>query len=315
MPELASALFEATAAGLRAEPKRLPSVWLYDERGSQLYEQITRLPSYYLPLREREILAAHAPHIAGRTRARTLVELGPGAATNTRLLLDGLAAAGGPLERFVLVDISEQALQASARAIAADYPGVVVDAIAGDFLQELGTLWGDEPRLIAFLGSTIGNLEPEERVRFLTRVASVLGPHDAFLVGLDLVTDVARLQAAYDDPGGVTEAFVRNALTVANAELRATFDQRRFVYAARWDRELQWMDIGLRASEAHTVSVRELDLEVSFDHGEPLRVEISAKFSRKGFERESDRAGLRIESWWADLGGDFAVALLTRTTD
>ena len=314
MPELADALFEATAAGLRAEPKRLPSVWLYDEHGSRLYEQVTRLPSYYLPRREREILQARAAQIAGRTRARTLVELGPGAATNTRLLLDALASVG-TLERFVPVDISEQALQASARSIAAAYPGVVVEAIAGDFLQELGTLEGDEPRLIAFLGSTIGNLDPREREQFLTRLASVLGAHGAFLVGLDLVTDVARLQAAYDDPGGVTEAFVRNVLTAVNAELSATFDQRRFVYAARWDRELEWMDIGLRASEAHIVSIRELDLEVPFDQGEPLRVEISAKFNREGFERESDRAGLRIESWWTDLGGDFAVALVTRRTD
>ncbi|MFL6037851.1 MAG: L-histidine N(alpha)-methyltransferase [Gaiellaceae bacterium] len=314
MPELADALFEATAAGLRAEPKRLPSVWLYDEHGSQLYEQITRLPSYYLPRREHEILQTRAAQIARRTRARTLVELGPGAATNTRLLLDALASVGA-LERFVPVDISEQALQASARSIAAAYPGVVVEAIAGDFLQELGTLEGDEPRLIAFLGSTIGNLDPGERERFLTRLASALGAHDAFLVGLDLVTDVARLEAAYDDPGGVTEAFVRNALTAVNAELGATFDQRRFVYAARWDREREWMDIGLRASEAHTVSIRELDLEVPFDQGEPLRVEISAKFSREGFECESDRAGLRIESWWTDLGGDFAVALVARRTD
>jgi len=314
MPEVATALFEATAAGLRAEPKRLPSVWLYHGRGSQLYEQITELPSYYLPRREREILQGRASAIAERTRARTLVELGPGAAKNTRQLLDALAAVG-TLERFVPVDVSEQALHASARSIAEAYPGVVVDAIAGDFQQELDTLAGDEPRLIAFLGSTIGNLDPDEREMFLAQIASVLGASDAFLVSVDLVKDVARLQAAYDDPGGVTEAFVRNALTAVNAELGATFDQRRFVYAARWDPERERMDIGLRAGEAQTVSIPGLDLEVPFDEGELLRVEVSAKFRREPLERETDRAGLRIESWWADPAGDFALVLVTHKTD
>ena len=143
----------------------------------------------------------------------------------------------------------------------------------------------------------------------------MLGASDAFLVSVDLVKDAARLQAAYDDPGGVTEAFVRNALTAVNAELGATFDQRRFVYAAHWDPEQERMDIGLRAGEAQTVSIRGLDLEVPFDEGELLRVEVSAKFRRELLERETDRAGLRIESWWADLAGDFAVALVTHKTD
>jgi L-histidine Nalpha-methyltransferase len=305
MPNAATepALNEATRRGLQAEPKRLPTVWLYDERGSRLYEEITRLPEYYLPRREREILRARAAEIAARTQARTLVELGAGSAKNTRLLLEALE-----IERFVPVDVSEEVLRASAEAIAAAYPRISVEPLVGDFERDLDALPGDGRRLVALLGSTIGNLSPEQRARLL----ETLGDDDAFLVGLDLVKEVARLEAAYDDSRGVTEAFVRNALTAANRELDATFDQRRFAYEARWDPQYEWMDIGFRARQAHTVSIPRLELDVTFAEGEPLRVEISSKFRRPGFEHEAGRAGLRVDSWWTDRAGDFAVALVTR---
>ena len=305
------ALHHATVRSLQAEVKQLPTVWLYDEAGSQLYEQITQLPEYYLPRREGEILRARARAIAGRTQARTLVELGSGTASNTRLLLDALENAG-TLERFVPLDVSEQTLRASAQAIAAAYPGVSVHAIVGDFERHLGALPGAGRRLIAFLGSTIGNLYPEQRGKFLGTLASVLAPDDAFLVGVDLVKDAARLEAAYNDSRGVTEAFVRNALTDVNRELDATFDQRRFAYDARWDPGQAWMDIGLRARQAHTVSIEQLELEVAFEESEPLRIEVSSKFRRNQVELEAARAGLRIESWWTDAAGDFAVALCQR---
>jgi len=304
MPSTATepALYDATRRALEADPKQLPTVWLYDERGSRLYEEITRLPEYYLPRREREILRARAPEIARRTQARTLVELGAGGARNTRLLLDAL-----DVERFVPLDVSEEALRVSAEAIAAAYPRISVEPLVGDFERDLDALPGSR-RLVALLGSTIGNLHPEQRARLL----STIGDEDAFLVGLDLVKDVARLEAAYDDPGGVTEAFVRNALTAANRELGATFDQSRFAYEARWEPKHEWMDIGFRAWRAHTVSIPRLALDVDFEEGEPLRVEISAKFRRERFEPEVARAGLQIESWWTDRTGDFAVALLTK---
>ena len=180
---------------------------------------------------------------------------------------------------------------------------IAVEPLVGDFERDLGELPGRAPRLVALLGSTIGNLYPKQRRKLL----ATLGEGDAFLVGLDLVKDVARLEAAYDN--AVTEAFVRNALIAANRELGATFDQRRFAYEARWDPEREWMDIGFRARRAHTVSIPRLELDVTFEDGEPLRVEISAKFRRERFARE---AGLRIDSWWTDSEGDFAVALLTR---
>jgi len=208
--------------------------------------------------------------------------------------------------------VSEQTLRASAQAIAAAYPGVFVHAIVGDFERHLGALPGAGRRLIAFLGSTIGNLYPEQRGKFLGTLASVLAPDDAFLVGVDLVKDAARLEAAYNDSRGVTEAFVRNALTDVNRELDATFDQRRFAYDARWDPGQAWMDIGLRARQAHTVSIEQLELEVAFEESEPLRIEVSSKFRRNQVELEAARAGLRIESWWTDAAGDFAVALCQR---
>jgi L-histidine N-alpha-methyltransferase len=304
-----SALYEATRRGLGAEVKQLPSVWLYDERGSRLYETITRLPEYYLPRREGEILRGWAPRIARRTQARTLVELGAGAANNTRLLLEALDSAG-TLERFIALDISEETLRASAQSIAAAYPRLDVHAIVGDFERDLGALTEGERRLIAFLGSTIGNLYPGQRRGFFETLASLLRRDDAFLVGVDLVKDAEQLAAAYNDNRGATEAFVRNALTAVNGELDANFDQRRFAYEARWDPEHEWMDIGVRARHAHTVSIQRLELDVAVEEDELLRIEISSKFRREGFELEAARAGLRPGSWRTDAAGGFAVALL-----
>jgi L-histidine Nalpha-methyltransferase len=311
--EIRPVLYEETLRSLRAEVKALPAVWLYDARGSRLYAEITRLPEYYLPRRESEILRARAGEIAARTQARTLVELGAGSAKNILLLLDALDTVG-TLERFIPLDVSEETLRASAQAIAAAYPRVSVHAIVGDFERELDTLPGSDRRLIAFLGSTIGNLSPEQRTRFLANLADALAQDDAFLLGTDLVKDAARLEAAYNDSEGLTEAFVRNALTAVNRELDATFDQRRFVYEARWDAEHEWMDIGFRARQAHTVSIHGLELDVAFEVGEPLRVEISSKFRRGQLELEAGQAGLSIESWWTDRAGDFAVALVLRDT-
>jgi L-histidine Nalpha-methyltransferase len=308
MPETSIAarpyIHDATRRSVEAIPKELPPVWLYDERGSLLYEEITRLPDYYLPRREAEILRARAGLIGELTQARTLIELGSGSGRNTRLLLEAL-----PLERFVPFDVSERMLRTSADAIAAAYPGISVEPIAGDFQRDLAALPHEGPRLVAFLGSTIGNLYPEQRVELLATLADELDEEDALLAGIDLVKDPARLEAAYHDPTGVTEAFVRNALTAVNRELGATFDQRGFSYEPRWDREHEWMDIGLSAREAHAVSVGQLELELRFEKGERLRVEVSSKFRRERFEAELEHAGLSVRGWWTDAEGDFAVAL------
>lgn len=301
-------LYEETRRGLAAEPKEIPAVWLYDDRGSQLYEQITRLPAYYLPQREAEILAGQAEHIARRSGAHTLVELGAGGARNTRFLLDALGDAG-TIERFVPLDVSDGALRTSVEAIEDAYPEVAVVPIVGDFERNLESLPGRGPRLVAFLGSTVGNLNPDRRATLFGTLADELVEDDWLLLGVDLVKEVGRIEAAYDDHTGVTEAFVRNALTAVNRELDARFEQRRFLYEPRWDPVARWMDIGVRALAAHSVSVRGLDLEVVFEKDERLRIEISAKFRRGQLEGELRRAGFRIESWSTDPAGDFAVVL------
>ncbi|MFL6067501.1 MAG: L-histidine N(alpha)-methyltransferase [Gaiellaceae bacterium] len=302
-------LREATLEGLQQKPKELPTVWLYDKRGSQLYEEVTRLSEYYPPRREREILRDRSPEIAALTHARTLVELGAGNASRTRLLLDALAST---LERFVPLDVSEEFLRSTAEAVAAEYPRLAVDPFVGDFERDLHSLPAGGPRLIALLGSTIGNFYPAQRRRFLGAVAGALEEEDAFLVGLDLVKDVPRLEAAYNDECGVTETFVRNALAAVNRELDATFDQHSLGYSARWDPEHEWMDIGFRARHAHRVSIRALDLELAFAENEQLRVEVSSKFRRERFELEAREAALAVDGWWTDEAGDFALALMTR---
>lgn len=298
-------LYEATLRGLTSVQKELPAVWLYDERGSRLYEKITRLPDYYLPRREAEILRSRSNLIAERTNAKTLIELGAGSAPNTRILLDAL---NGTLERYVAWDLSEQALLASADAIATEYPSLSVERVLGDFERDLGALPGETPRLVAFLGSTIGNLYPAARAAFLSELALKLGA-DGLLVGVDLVKDERRLEAAYRDPSGVTEAFIRNALRAANRELDASFEQKRFGYDPLWDADNAWMDVGLRARESHSVSVRRLGLELEFAEGERIRTEISSKFRRDTFELELETAGLSPESFWTDEAGDFALVL------
>ena len=303
-----STLHDATFWSLRGRPRELPAVWLYDHRGSQLFDEITRLPEYYLTRAEREILVRQADEIAALTEARTLVELGSGTSEKTRLLLDALEAAG-TLEQFVPLDVSEEVLRASVEGIAARYRNLGVHALVADFERHLTALPQGPSRLIAFLGSTIGNLDPERRSRLLQAVAATLAPGDRFLLGVDLVKEPARLEAAYNDSRGVTETFVRNGLAVVNRELGADFDQERLEFVSRWDAEHEWMDIGFRAIEAHAVSIPGLEVELPLQRDEALRFEISAKFRRKGIERELASAGLSLDAWWTDPNGDFALLL------
>lgn len=306
-------LNDATFWSLRQQPPELPAVWLYDERGSLLFDEITRLPEYYPTRSERRILVARADEIAARTEAQTLVELGSGTSEKTRLLLDALDRAG-TLDRFVPLDVSEAVLRTSAHAIADRYR-IGVHAIVGDFERHLAALPDGANRLIAFLGSTIGNLYPERRARLLAVVASILEPDDAFLLGVDLVKDPARIEAAYNDTRGVTESFVRNGLDVVTRELGADFDHDLLEFVARWDPQHEWMDIGFRAREEQIVTISELEASLRLAAGEWLRFEVSAKFRRDGVERELGDAGLSLDAWWTDPAGDFGLALASRIRD
>jgi L-histidine N-alpha-methyltransferase len=303
-----TALRADVLAGLTATPKTLPPRWFYDERGSELFDEITRLPEYYPTRTERALLAAHAGEIAAASGADTLVELGSGTSEKTRLLLGSLAAAG-TLRRFVPVDVDPSVLRAAGAAIIAEHPDIAVDAVVADFTTHLDDLPRDGRRLVAFLGSTIGNLEPGPRADFLTTLAGTLRPGDSFLLGTDLVKDAGRLVRAYDDSAGVTAAFNRNVLAVLDRELGADFDLDAFEHVALWDAEHEWIEMRLRSRRAQVVHLAALDLEVRFDAGEELRTEVSAKFRRAGIERELAAAGLQLTHWWSDETGDFAVSL------
>jgi L-histidine N-alpha-methyltransferase len=306
--DLATSLRADARRGLTASPKVLLPKWFYDQEGCRLFDEITRLPEYYPTRAERAILAGRGGDIAARTGADTLIELGSGTSEKTRLLLDALAAKG-TLGRFVPFDVSEPTLRDAAGAIELEYAGVDVHAVVGDFEHHLDRLPGGGIRLVAFLGSTIGNLEPAARACFYRTIAAGLGPDDAFLLGTDLVKDTERLVAAYDDARGVTAAFNRNVLAVLNRELDCDFAPERFSHVARWNQAEEWIEMRLRSNGAHTVRSADLGLEVHFAEGEELRTEVSAKFRREGVERELAAAGLAMTEWWTDPAGDFGVSL------
>ncbi|MFI5756301.1 L-histidine N(alpha)-methyltransferase [Streptomyces sp. NPDC051569] len=305
----------ATGAALRADvlqgltrtPRMLPPKWFYDARGSELFEEITRLPEYYPTRAEREILIARASEIAASTGARTLIELGSGSSEKTRHLLDALTG----LHSYVPVDVSESALAGAAEGLLAEHPALQVHALIADFTAGLELPDTPGPRLVAFLGGTVGNLLPAERAAFLSSVRALLAPGDALLLGTDLVKDGSVLVKAYDDAAGVTAAFNKNVLTVINRELGADFELDDFDHVARWDPEREWIEMRLRARRALTVKVRELDLVAHFEAGEEVRTEVSAKFRQEGVRAELASAGMTLTHWWTDEAGRFALSLAT----
>jgi L-histidine N-alpha-methyltransferase len=295
-------------AGLSATPKTLPPKYFYDARGSELFDEITRLPEYYLTRAETAILQRHAAGIARLSRCESLVELGSGTSAKTRLLLRALLD-GGTLREFVPFDVDPAVLTEASDALVAEYPGLRVEPFLGDFERDLGALPAGGRRMIAFLGSTVGNLEPPARGAFLAQVAAALRPGDTFLLGADLVKDRERLLRAYDDAAGVTAEFNRNILVVVNRELDADFAVEQFGHVAVWDAADEWIEMRLRSSRDQQVTIGDLGLTVSFAAGEELRTEISAKFRREKIEAELAAAGLRALRFWTDPDGDFGLTL------
>ncbi|MFH8291923.1 L-histidine N(alpha)-methyltransferase [Streptomyces sp. NPDC018059] len=304
---------DATGAALRADvlhglsrtPKTLPPKWFYDARGSALFEEITTLPEYYPTRAEREILVARAAEIAGATGVRTLIELGSGSSEKTRHLIDAMPS----LRTYVPVDVSESALTGAANALLAQRPRLDVHALIADFTRGLALPGTPGPRLVAFLGGTIGNLLPAERAAFLSSVRGLLSPGDTLLLGTDLVKDESVLVAAYDDAAGVTASFNKNVLSVMNRELEADFDPDAFDHVAVWDREHEWIEMRLRSTVAQTVKIPALGLAVDFAAGEEMRTEVSAKFRKEGVRTELAAAGLGLTHWWTDERGRFALSL------
>ena len=306
--DTAAALRADVATGLGARPRWLPPKWFYDERGGRLFDDITRLPEYYPTRAETEILTERAAEVAAATGATHLVELGSGTSTKTRLLLDAL-----PVRRFSPFDVDEAMLRAAGPAIEDGYPGLEVHAVVGDFQQHLGTIPGGGGRLVAFLGSTIGNLAPPERAKLLADLAATLQRDEWLLLGTDLVKDEATLEAAYDDAQGVTADFNRNVLRVLNRQLAADFDVDAFRHRAVWMPEEEWIEMHLVAEGEQRVRIDGLDLDVTFADGEALRTEISAKFRRQGVEAELAACGFEVVRWWTDAAGRFALSLGRRS--
>jgi L-histidine Nalpha-methyltransferase len=306
--ELEAALRADVRDGLTSSPKELPPKWFYDERGSQLFDEITRLPEYYPTRCERAILVAHAADIAAAAGADTLVELGSGTSEKTRLLLDAMRATG-QLRRYGPFDVSEETLLAAGAQLERDYPGLDVHAVVGDFECHLDHIADGGRRMVAFLGGTIGNLPPAERKRFLADLADALRPGETLLLGTDLVKDVERLEAAYDDSAGVTAAFNRNVLAVINRRLHADFDPDAFAHRALYDTDNDWIEMRLVSARKQRVHVADLDLAVDFAADEEMRTEISAKFTAARVEAELADAGLELANWWTDDGGDFGLSL------
>ncbi|OBK87684.1 L-histidine N(alpha)-methyltransferase [Mycolicibacter sinensis] len=297
--------------GLRQTPKSLPPKWFYDKVGSELFDQITRLPEYYPTRAEAEILRDHSAEVAQLSGADTLVELGSGTSEKTRMLLDALHV-NGSLRRFVPFDVDAGVLETAGAAIAGDYPGVQVDAVCGDFEHHLAQIPAGGRRLFVFLGSTIGNLTRGPRAEFLAALAAAMRDGDGLLLGTDLVKDTARLVRAYDDAAGVTAAFNRNVLAVVNRELDADFDLDAFAHVARWNSAEQRIEMWLRAGTDQHVSIGELDLVVDFAAGEEMLTEVSCKFRREQVAAELAAAGLQSRRWWTDAAGDFGLSLAAK---
>jgi len=301
-------LAEQTLAGLRDDPPWIPPVWFYDDVGSELFDRITRLPEYYPTETERGILAEHAQRIAALTGATTLAELGSGTSDKTALLLEAFRSTG-LLHTFAPFDCSEEVLRSAAGTVASEHPGLAVHAVVGDFHEHLAALPTAGTCVLAFLGSTIGNLDPHQRAAFLGDVHDNLDADDFLLLGVDLVKPVDRLLAAYDDSEGVTAAFNLNCLSVLNRELGTDFDTTAFRHRAVWDATTSRIEMHLVATRTVSVHLGELGTSVRLDEGDHIRTEISTKFTVEGITGELVRADFGLVELWSDPAEDFAVLL------
>ena len=305
-----AALRADARAGLTAVPKQLPPRWFYDARGSALFEDITELPEYYPTRTEAALLERSVDEIAVASGADTLVELGSGSSSKTRLLLDAFARTG-TLRRYVPQDVSESALRLAMDALALEYPALELHGVVGDFTRHLDRLPRGDRRMVAFLGGTIGNFTRDERYTFLAQLRAVLQPGEQLLLGTGLVVDEAVMVPAYDDAAGVTAEFNRNVLHVLNRQLRADFDVDAFTHRALWDAENSWIEMRLVAQRAMTVHVAELDLTVEFGPGEEMRTEISTKFRPDEVQDALEATGFRVAQIWTDPQSRFALTLAT----
>lgn len=309
--ELVGKMSAEVRASLSANPKTLPSKYFYDERGSQLFDEITRLPEYYPTRVETSILEEHSDDIVGLVKPDEMIELGAGYSRKTHLLLSAMESLSTTV-RLVALDVSEDAIRDAAHRLNAEHEHVEVEGVVGDFERDLPRLERRGTRLIAFLGSTLGNLPPAKRSTFFRSVAAAMEPGDAFLLGFDLVKGRDVLEAAYDDAAGVTAAFNKNILNVLNENLGSSFDLERFDHVAVWDETHERVEMHLRARAAMSVAIPASEIEVVLDEGETIRTEMSCKFRREGITNELSEAGLKVARFMTDPRERFAMVLATR---
>jgi L-histidine Nalpha-methyltransferase len=300
---------EDVRSGLGSDPKAIPPKYFYDARGSELFEQITTLPEYYPTRVEQSILDAAGAEIIERVQPAEIVELGPGSARKTDALLRPMVESGTGA-RYVPVDVSETAVEQCARRLAAQYDGLEIHGLVGDFELHMDRIPpAPGRRLVAFLGGTIGNLDEPDRARLLRALQSELGTDDRLLVGTDLVKDRAQLEAAYNDAAGVTAEFNRNLVHVINANLDADLDPDAFEHVAFYNESERRIEMWLRAREEMNARIDALEMDLGFEPGDEFRTEISCKFTRETLEREYRAVGLEPLAWYTDPDELFALSL------
>ena len=294
--------------GLLEQPRRIPTKFLYDKRGSRLFEQITALEEYYPTRVEHSLLQRYASEIQTLASCEELVELGSGAATKTRVLLDAMQAAG-MLRLYIPFDVSESEVRRVAEELAEEYPTLQVHGIVADFVHHLTAIPAGAQRLVMLLGSTIGNFPRGKAVDFLRRISAQMENSDSFLLGVDLIKDVPRIEAAYDDASGITAEFNRNILSVVNRFAEANFQPAQFDHLAFFNTDLHRIEMHLIATRAMHVELRSLELEIEIQQGEALFIEISCKYERSMVESMLSEAGFELTEWFSDSEDLFALAL------
>ena len=299
--------------GLTTMPKQLSPKYFYDERGSELFEEITQLPEYYLTRAERLLLEKKIPEIVASVRPCSLVELGAGSATKTRIILDAMRESGCA-ECYVPIDVSKDFLEATAVQLETDYPDIQITPVISDIAEHFALPSLAGPTLVAFLGSTIGNFPREPAVRLLSHVASAMGPADRFLLGADLRKDPEIINRAYNDSKGVTAAFNLNVLQRLNHELGANFPLSAYEHRAFYSSDQHRVEMHLTVRKAHTVMIPEIG-EIPFREGESIRTELSYKYDRPTLEDILGAAGLLMEKWMPADDGSFALALARAAED
>jgi L-histidine Nalpha-methyltransferase len=306
----------AERARLRATLTRpLPEispVYFYDDVGSELFERITGVDAYYQTRTEIGILEREAGEIMAAARPRRIVELGSGAGRKIRLLLDAWRAAPGA--SCTMLDVNASFLDDSIARLRGAYPGLAFRGVVGDFTTDLDRLGPGGGRMTVLFAGTVGNLYPDERRAFFAEIARRMEPSDTLLLGADLIKDPARLEAAYDDPEGVTAAFNKNALRVVNRRFGADFEPESFRHRALYDVERAWIEMRLVAARAMRVHVRAIDLHLDLAEGAEIRTEVSCKFSRASLEAAANGGGLSVARWFTDPEDLFALALLRRAS-